>query len=149
SASDRPRKVSRQMSKEVLLVVDSVSHEKGVPKDVIFGAIEAALATATKKRYDENAEFRVAIDRETGDYATFRVWRVADPDAMAADENADGGAVEWNPAVHLTLEEARKRKPDAQIGDVIEEPVESVEFGRIAAQTAKQVIVQKVREAER
>ncbi|HEX7037848.1 MAG TPA: transcription termination factor NusA [Pseudomonadales bacterium] len=137
------------MSKEVLLVVDSVSHEKGVPKDVIFGAIEAALATATKKRYDENAEFRVAIDRETGDYATFRVWTVADPDALGADEDADGGAVEWNPAAHLTLEEARKRKPDAQIGDVIEEPVESVEFGRIAAQTAKQVIVQKVREAER
>jgi len=133
------------MSKEVLLVVDSVSHEKGVPKDVIFEAIEVALATATKKRYDENAEFRVAIDRHTGDYETFRVWDVADPDAIdEEDEEA-----EWNPAAQLTVEEAAARKPGAQLGDRIEEPVPSVEFGRIAAQTAKQVIVQKVREAER
>ncbi len=136
------------MSKEVLLVVDSVSHEKGVPKDVIFGAIEAALAMATKKRYDENADFRVAIDRETGDYETFRVWTVADPEAVAAAGDEEEH-VEWNPAAQFTVAEARERKPDAELGDVIEEPVESVEFGRIAAQTAKQVIVQKVREAER
>jgi len=135
------------MSKEVLLVVESVSHEKGVPKDVIFGAIEVALATATKKRYDENAEFRVAIDRETGDYETFRVWEVADPDAVREDD--EGEEEEWNPAAQLTLEEARARDPAAQLGGVLEEPVASVEFGRIAAQTAKQVIVQKVREAER
>ena len=127
------------MSKEVLLVVDTVSHEKGVPKDVIFGAVEVALATATKKRYSEDAEFRVAIDRETGEYETFRVWTVAEPD----------DAEEWNPEAQLTLAEAQERDPNLKIGDVIEEPVESVEFGRIAAQTAKQVIVQKVREAER
>ncbi len=134
------------MSKEVLLVVDSVSHEKGVPKDVIFGAIEAALATATKKRYDENADFRVSIDRETGDYETFRRWTVVDPQAILDDEDEE---VDWNASAMLTIEDARERRPDAQLGDVIEEPVESVEFGRIAAQTAKQVIVQKVREAER
>jgi len=138
------------MSKEVLLVVDSVSHEKGVPKDVIFGAIEAALATATKKRYDENAEFRVSINRETGDYETFRVWTVADPEQVAAEAaESEDEDLEWNPAAQLTVDEARERKPDAGLGDHIEEPVESVEFGRIAAQTAKQVIVQKVREAER
>lgn len=140
------------MSKEVLLVVESVSHEKGVPKDVIFGAIEAALAMATKKRYDENAEFRVSINRESGDYETYRVWTVADPEEVAraaSETDDDEEPVEWNPAAQLTVEEAQQRKPDAQLGDVIEEPVDSVEFGRIAAQTAKQVIVQKVREAER
>jgi N utilization substance protein A len=130
------------MSKEMLLVVDTVSNEKGVPKDVLFGAVEAALATATKKRYDENAEFRVAIDRESGEYDTFRVWTVADPEDLEEEE-------EWNPAAQLTVEEAQERDPNLQLGDVIEEPVESVGFGRIAAQTAKQVIVQKVREAER
>ncbi len=139
------------MSKEVLMVVESVSHEKGVPKDVIFGAIEVALATATKKRYDEFAEFRVAIDRETGDYETYRVWTVADPDevAIAALEGDDEDAQGWNPAALMTVEDAQERKPGAVLGDVIEQSVPSVEFGRIAAQTAKQVIVQKVREAER
>jgi len=133
------------MSKEILLVVEGVSHEKGVPKEVIFDAIEVALATATKKRYDDNAEFRVAIDRETGDYETYRVWTVCDPeDAEDLEEE-----VEWNPAAQLTLEEAQEKDPALQMGDTIEQPVDSVEFGRIAAQTAKQVIVQKVREAER
>jgi len=127
------------MSKEVLLVVDSVSHEKSVPKEVIFGALEAALAMATKKKYGENAEFRVHIDRDHGSYETFRVWTVADPDVEE----------EWNEEAQLTLEEARQRDPKAELGSVVEEPVASVEFGRIAAQTAKQVIVQKVREAER
>lgn len=136
------------MSKEVLLVVESVSHEKGVPKDVIFGAIEAALAMATKKRYDDRAEFRVSIDRDSGDYSTFRIWTVGDPEQLPTDEESQED-VEWNPAAQLNLELARERKPDAALGDVIEEPVDSVEFGRIAAQTAKQVIVQKVREAER
>jgi len=124
----------------MLLVVDSVSHEKGVPKDVIFDAIEVALATATKKKYGEHAEFRVSIDRATGRYDTFRVWRVTDPAELEE---------EWNPEVHLTLQKAEQIQPGLQIGDTIEKPVESVEFGRIAAQTAKQVIVQKVREAER
>jgi N utilization substance protein A len=128
------------MSKEVLLVVDSVSHEKGVPKEVIFGALEAALAMATKKKYGEQAEFRVHINRDSGTYDTFRVWVVADPEAVEE---------EWNPEAQLTLEEGRARRSDAELGSTIEEPVPSVEFGRIAAQTAKQVIVQKVREAER
>jgi N utilization substance protein A len=124
----------------MLLVVDSVSHEKGVPKDVIFDAIEVALATATKKKYGEHAEFRVSIDRVTGRYDTFRVWHVTDPAELEE---------EWNPEVHVTLQKAEQIQPGLQIGDTIEKPVESVEFGRIAAQTAKQVIVQKVREAER
>jgi len=127
------------MSKEVLLVVDSVSHEKSVPKDVIFGALEAALAMATKKKYGEEAEFRVHINRETGNYETFRCWTVADPE----------GEEEWTDEAHLTVEAAQARKAGVGLGDVIEELVASVEFGRIAAQTAKQVIVQKVREAER
>ena len=130
------------MSKEILSVIESVSHEKGVPKDVIFGAMEAALAMATKKKYGEDAEFRVAIDRETGEYETFRTWTVVDFDNLDEDE-------EPNPGAQYSVDEAREIKADAELGDVLEEQVESVEFGRIAAQTAKQVIVQKVREAER
>jgi N utilization substance protein A len=130
------------MSKEILSVIDSVSLEKGVPKDVIFGAMEAALAVATKKKYSEGAEFRVAIDRETGEYETFRTWSVVDFDNLEEEE-------EPNPAAQYSVDEAREIKADAELGDVLEEQVDSVEFGRIAAQTAKQVIVQKVREAER
>lgn len=127
------------MSKEILLVVESVSLEKGVSKQVIFEAIESAMAMATKKRYGEDAEFRVAIDRETGEYDTFRTWKVVNYE----DEE------EPNIDAMYSVEEAQEVKPGAQLGDVLEEQVESVEFGRIAAQTAKQVIVQKVREAER
>ena len=125
------------MTKDIFLVVEAVSHEKGVSKEVIFAAIESALAMATKKRYDEQAEFRVAIDRETGDYETFRVWTVTD---LEQEE-------EPNPAAQVSPDDPRAA--GLEIGSCIEEPVESVEFGRIAAQTAKQVIVQKVREAER
>lgn len=131
-------------NKEVLMVVDTVSHEKGVSKDVLFGAIEVALATATKKRYGEDAEFRVSINRESGSYETFRVWLVRELDGEVVEEGE-----EFNPSAHLTLEEAKDRDPSLSLGDLVEEPVESVAFGRIAAQTAKQVIVQKVREAER
>ena len=127
------------MTKEIFLVVEAVSHEKGVPKEIIFGAIESALATATKKRYGEDAEFRVSIDRETGEHDTYRVWTVADPEQEEEEE--------WNPAAQVAPDDPRAA--NLQIGDLIEERVESVEFGRIAAQTAKQVIVQKVREAER
>ena len=127
------------MSKEILLVVESVSLEKGVPKEVVFEAIESALAMATKKRYGEEAEFRVAIDRETGEYETFRTWKVVNYE----DEE------EPNIDSMYSVEEAQEVKPGAQLGDILEDQVESVEFGRIAAQTAKQVIVQKVREAER
>jgi N utilization substance protein A len=125
------------MSKEILLVVESVSNEKGVPAGVIFEALELALATATKKGYDEEAELRVEINRQTGSYETFRCWRVVE-DAELLNDQAE-----------LTVEQAQARKPGAKVGDVIEDKVDSIEFGRIAAQTAKQVIVQKVREAER
>lgn len=125
------------MSKEVLLVVESVSNEKGVPAGVIFEALELALATATKKRYEDEVDVRVSINRQSGNYETFRRWTVV------ADDTVE------NPAAELTLDEAREKKEDAQLGELIEEKIESIEFGRIAAQTAKQVIVQKVREAER
>lgn len=125
------------MSKEVLLVVESVSNEKGVPAGVIFEALELALATATKKRYEDEVDVRVLINRQSGNYETFRRWTVVADDAVE------------NPAAELTLDEAREKKEDAQLGELIEEKIESIEFGRIAAQTAKQVIVQKVREAER
>ncbi len=125
------------MNKEILLVADAVSNEKGVDRDVIFEAIEIALATATKKRYDEDADITVTIDRKTGDYETFRRWVVVDDDTLAAL------------GTEFTTEEAKEKDPALQVGDTYEEQVENVEFGRIAAQTAKQVIVQKVREAER
>lgn len=129
------------MNKEILLVVEAVSNEKGVDADVIFQAIEAALEMATKKRAGEDIEVKVTIDRKTGDYKTARRWKVIDEE----DDNDeyDGGIT------RLLLSEAQERQPKVQVGDYIEEPMESVEFGRIAAQKAKQVIVQKVQEAER
>lgn len=126
------------MSKEILLVVESVSNEKGVSEDIIIEALELALATATKKRYDEEVELRVAIDKESGEYDTFRYW-----DVVADDEE-----IEF-PGAQLTVTEAKEKDASLDVGGRYEIPVESVEFGRIAAQTAKQVIVQKVREAER
>ncbi|MCH2567572.1 MAG: transcription termination factor NusA [Pseudomonadales bacterium] len=126
------------MSKEILLVVESVSNEKGVPQEVIFEALELALATATKKRYADEVELRVAIDRESGEYDTFRRWRV-----LADDEESEMAEAE------LTLQEVADRNLNLAVGEFYEEPVESIEYGRIAAQTAKQVVVQKVREAER
>jgi N utilization substance protein A len=127
------------MNREVLLVVDAVSNEKGVSKDVIFEAIEAALASATRKRHGGDIEARVSIDRESGDYETFRRWLVVEDDAEIEV-----------PEREITVSEAREKYGDAvSAGDYVEEPMESVAFGRIAAQTAKQVIVQKVREAER
>lgn len=132
-----------QMNKEVLMVVESVSHEKGVSKDVLFEAIEHALATATAKKYREDAKFAVSIDRESGSYDTFRTWEVIDPDRELEEGE------EPNPDAELTLEEAKEKDPSLEIGDFYRIPAESVEFGRIAAQTAKQVIVQKVRDAER
>ena len=125
------------MSKEVLLVVESVSNEKGVPAGVIFEALELALATATKKRFEDEVELRVVINRQTGSYETFRCWTVV--------EEADFD----DPAHQVTVDMPRAVEANAKVGDVLEEKIESIEFGRIAAQTAKQVIVQKVREAER
>lgn len=126
------------MSKEILHVIDAVSNEKGVAREVIFGAMEAALASAAKKRFSDDVDIRVEIDRRTGDYTTFRRWRVAEPEEAAQA-----------PGELLTLEQAREVKPDVELGEQIEQQLENAEFGRIAAQTAKQVIVQKVREAER
>jgi N utilization substance protein A len=125
------------MNKEILLVAEAVSNEKGVPREVIFEAIEQALATATKKRYDQEADIRVVINRSTGDYETFRRWQVVGDDQVALL------------GTQFTLEEAHEKDPSLRAGDIYEEKVENIEFGRIAAQTAKQVIVQKVREAER
>jgi transcription termination/antitermination protein NusA len=135
------------MKKEILLVAETVSNEKDVDKELIFKAIEAALAMATKKKAGEDIDVRVAIDRRTGDYDTFRYWIVvADETAVNHLEDAH---VPFEPLKQILLSEAKKRDPNSQIGDVIEEHMPSVEFGRIAAQTAKQVIIQKVREAER
>lgn len=125
------------MNKEILLVAEAVSNEKGVGENVIFEAIEQALAMATKKRFDENSNIRVTIDRRTGDYQTFRWWQV-----VSDEELAELGT-------QLTLEEAHEVDPALKAGDIYEEQIENAEFGRIAAQAAKQVIVQKVRDAER
>ena len=126
------------MSKEVLLVVDAISNEKGVSKEVIFEAIEAALASATRKRHPGDIDARVAVHRATGEYETFRRWLVVE----------DADSVQF-PEREIALVEARDRESSIEVGQYIEQPMESVEFGRIAAQAAKQVIVQKVREAER
>jgi len=125
-------------NKEILLVADAVSNEKGVSREVIFKAIESALASATKKRYlDEEIDCEVVIDRATGNYESFRVWSVVPDDQLALLGS------------QFTLEEAFEVNPELKAGDVHREKIDNVDFGRIAAQTAKQVIVQKVREAER
>ena len=128
------------MSKEILRVVDAVSNEKDVEKEVIFQAIEAALAMATRKKNGGDIEVRVSIDRETGDYETFRRWLVIDDSESPVLES---------PKSEITLAAARASDPDIEPGEYVEDEMESIGFGRIAAQTAKQVIVQKVREAER
>ncbi|MBT7479249.1 MAG: transcription termination/antitermination protein NusA [Gammaproteobacteria bacterium] len=129
------------MSKEILQVVEVVSNEKDVSRDVIFEALESALAMATKKRHDEEIGVRVAIDRMTGEYETFQTWEVLDGDEP-------GIAMEY-PDAELWMIDAVEINPDIKPGEFIEEPIDSVDFGRIAAQAAKQVIFQKVREAER
>ncbi len=126
------------MSKELLLVIETVANEKDIDSEVIFEAMEAALASATRKRHREDIEARVSIDRETGDYETFRRWLVID-----AEEELEF------PDKMIFLQDAQEKNSDIEVGGYIEEEIESTDFGRIAAQTAKQVIVQKVREAER
>jgi len=134
------------MNKNVLLVAEAVSNEKGVDKEIIFEAIEAALASATRKKHGGEIAVRVEVDRKTGNYDTFRRWEVIEPGA----EGEDGELIFIDaPDRQISLESAQEANPSRQVGDFIEEPMESVEFGRIAAQAAKQVIVQKVREAER
>ncbi|MDA0805044.1 MAG: transcription termination factor NusA [Proteobacteria bacterium] len=126
------------MSKEILMVVDAVSNEKGVSREVIFEAIESALAMATKKlNEEEEIDCRVAVNRKTGEYETFRIWTV-----VADDEYV-------NEFTQYMLEQVQERDPALEVGSKIEEKIDNVPFGRIAAQTAKQVIVQKVRDAER
>jgi len=123
------------MSREILLLVDALAHEKNVSKDVIITALELALASATKKKFESGADIRVEIDKDTGEYETFRCWTIVEDEEL---ENLDA---------EITLTDERAK--DKEINDVIKEKTDSVEFGRIGAQAAKQVILQKVREAER
>ena len=125
------------MTREILLLVDALSREKNVNKEIVFEALESALASATKKRFADEADVRVSIDRDTGEYESFRRWEVMDDETFET------------PDMHIKLEEAQKRKAGIQIGEFIEEPLESIDFGRIGAQAAKQVIFQKIRDAER
>src|SRR5471032_1604863 len=125
------------MSKDLLLLVDALSREKNVAKDTVFLALEMALASATKKRFKDEVDVRVEIDRESGEYHAFRRWTVV-PD----EEHEE-------PAHQIAITDAVEENPEAVLGDVIEEPLEAEVFGRIGAQAAKQVILQKIRDAER
>lgn len=123
------------MNKEILAVVEAVSNEKALTRDKIFEALETALATATKKKQNVDIDVIVKIDHKTGDYDTFRRWHVVSDVSQ--------------PTKEITLEAAQYEDPSVQLGDYVQEQIESVAFDRITTQTAKQVIVQKVREAER
>ena len=125
------------MSREILLMVDALAREKNVSRDIVFGALEMALASATKKKVNEEADIRVEIDRETGDYEGFRRWLVMPDELVENDEQQIG------------LIDAREQIADIAVDDYIEESLEPVDFGRIGAQAAKQVILQKIRDAER
>jgi len=126
------------MSREVLMLADALAREKNVERDIVFEALEMALASASKKRFNEDVDIRVAIDRDTGEYETYRRWLVV-PDEAGLQE----------PDKEILSFEAKEQISDIEIGDFIEEQVESVAFGRIGAQTAKQVILQRIRDAER
>ncbi len=126
------------MSREILLLVDALAREKNVNRDTVFAALEMAIASATKKRFTEDVDVRVEIDRNTGEHNAFRRWHVV------VDDEPD-----YNTAQMTSLEEAQEKKADAQIGEYLEEPIENIPFGRIGAQTAKQVILQRIRDAER
>ena len=123
------------MSREILLLVDALAHEKSVEREIIFEAVEEALASATKKKHKDAIDIKVEIDQETGEYETFRKWTIL-PEDLVEDEE-----------IQVSLEDDRAK--GLVENDIIKEPIESVEFGRIGAQAAKQVILQKVREAER
>ncbi|HQW19886.1 MAG TPA: NusA N-terminal domain-containing protein, partial [Rhodocyclaceae bacterium] len=125
------------MSRELLLLVDALSREKNVQKDIVFAALEMALASATKKKTNEEADVRVEIDRESGEFEAFRRWLVVLDELVENDEQQIG------------LIDAREQIPDVALDDYIEETLEPVDFGRIGAQAAKQVIMQKIRDAER
>ena len=125
------------MSKEMLLLVDALAREKNVAKDIVFAALESALASATKKKTNEEADVRVAIDQETGEFDSFRRWQVVPDEAVE------------HPDAQIALSEAQREMPDIQLDEFIEEQLEPIDFGRIGAQAAKQVILQKIRDAER
>ena len=125
------------MSRELLLLVDALAREKNVGRDIVFGALELAIASATKKRIHDEADVRVEINRETGEYEAFRRWLVLDDEEVEI------------PAQQIGLSEACVDDAEVQINDYIEESLEAIDFGRIGAQTAKQVILQKIRDAER
>ncbi|MHB1173889.1 MAG: transcription termination factor NusA [Sulfuriferula sp.] len=125
------------MSREILLLVDALAREKNVSKEIVFSALEMALASATKKRFQEDVETRVSIDRETGNYDSFRVWEVVADDMIEFPDR------------QISLSEAQQQQSDIQLENFIEEMLEPIEFGRIGAQAAKQVILQKIRDAER
>ena len=125
------------MNREVLLLVDALAREKNVDKEIVFDALEAALASATKKRFSGEADVRVSIDRDTGEYESFRRWQVMDDETFET------------PELHIKLSEAQQHNPDIQMDDFVEQALESIDFGRIGAQAAKQVIFQKIRDAER
>lgn len=125
------------MSREILMLVDALAREKNVDKDIVFGALELALASATKKRFRDDVEARVEIDRSTGDYVSFRRWQVVADDMLEEPER------------QIALSEAVKINPEIQLEEFVEESLEPIEFGRIGAQAAKQVILQKIRDAER
>jgi N utilization substance protein A len=126
------------MNREMLMLVEAIAREKNVEHDVVYGAVEQALASATKKQYEGEVDIRVAVNRDTGEYETFRRWLVVPDDAGLQ-----------NPDAEEMLMDATDRIPDIEVGDYIEEPIPSVPLGRIGAQAAKQVILQRVRDAER
>ena len=125
------------MSREILLLVDALAREKNVDKETVFGALELALASATKKKFQEDVDVRAHVDRTTGDFSFFRRWQVVPDEEFEV------------PSRQYMLHEAREEKPDIQLGEYVEEPLSGMEVGRIGAQTAKQVILQKIRDAER
>ncbi len=125
------------MNKEILLLVDALAREKNVDKEIVFGALELALASATKKKFSEDVDVRASVDRATGEFTFFRRWEVV-PDIEIEV-----------PSRQYKLHEAVEEKPDSKVGDFIEQPLEGFEVGRIGAQTAKQVILQRIRDAER
>lgn len=129
-------------NKEILLVVDTFSHEKDIEKEIVFAAIEDALRIATIKSHDNRIDATVTIDRKTGGYETFRRW-------LVVESGAEQGNEAFNPELEMTQEVARERFGAVEVGQYVQEPMESIGFGRIEAQTAKQVIVQRVRDAER
>ena len=126
------------MSREILLLVDALAREKNVDREIVFGALEMALASATKKNMADDADVRVSIDRETGDYESFRRWLIL-PDAEVTNDDAEIGLIDAR----------EEHGADVEVGQYVEEALEPIDFGRVGAQAAKQVILQRIRDAER